>query len=824
MNAVKEEESLTCYHCGENCDGSIVSHQHNFCCNGCKTVFEILQENNLCSYYDMNATPGSSFAKEVNAKKFAYLEDEQVAKQLIQFKDGNISTVTFYMPQIHCSSCIFLLENIFKIKDGITRNSVNFLKREAHITFDNSKLNLRQVVETLASLGYEPHINLNDLTRKEKQHHLRTYYLKIGVAFFCFGNIMLLSFPEYLGISALTESPLRKFFGYLNFVLALPVLLYCANEFFVSAWSALKQKALNMDFPIVLGILAMFIRSSYEIFSHSGGGYFDTMASLVMLMLIGRLFQNRTYDTLSFERDYKSYFPVAVTTINNGNETTIPLTNLRLGDRMLVRNMELIPADSVLIKGKGNIDYSFVTGEATPISKNSGDLIYAGGKQLGGAIEVDVMKDVSHSYLTQLWNDSAFSKEEKENMTSLATKVSNWFTPIVIAIAFLASAYWWNTDLHKALNAFTSVLIITCPCALALSSPFTLGNILRILGRNKIYLKNAITIEKLAQINSIVFDKTGTLTNTKNAKIEYQLTVNGQQATDNTGLSDYETQLVKSLVYHSSHPLSKKMYEHLKGVKVIATEDFKEEEGKGIEGWVDENCVRIGSKKFLCGEVNTDGSHVSDFRHASKVYIGINGKVRGFFLVKNEYRKDFGELMNKLRQRFETYVVSGDNDAEKNFLKQHVNERNLVFHQQPADKLNVIKEIQSSGNKVMMIGDGLNDAGALKQAEVGIAISDDVNNFSPACDGIIDSTQFDKIEMLLNYSKVGVNIIKASFVISLCYNLVGISFAVQGTMSPLIAALLMPISSVTIILFTILASSFLVPQQLRANDTTHIFR
>ncbi len=804
MNAVKEEESLTCYHCGENCDGSIVFNQHQFCCTGCKTVFEILDGNNLCSYYDMNNAPGTSFKKEVNAKKYAYLEDVQVARQLIQFKDGNISTVIFYMPQIHCSSCIFLLENLFKIKNGIKRSNVNFMKREVHIAFDNSKLNLRQVVETLASLGYEPHINLNDLTRKEKEHHLRRYYLKIGVAFFCFGNIMLLTFPEYLGINALTESPLRKFFGYLNFALSLPVLFYCSEEFFVSAWGALKQKALNMDFPIVLGVLAMFIRSTYEVFSHTGGGYFDTMASLMLLMLIGRLFQNKTYDTLSFERDYKSYFPVAVTTVNNGNETTIPLTNLRLHDRMLVRNMELIPADSVLIKGKGNIDYSFVTGEATPISKNSGDLIYAGGKQMGGAIEVEVMKDVSHSYLTQLWNDSAFNKEQKENITSLATMVSNWFTPVVISIAFLASAYWWNKDLHKALNAFTSVLIITCPCALALSSPFTLGNILRILGRNKIYLKNALTIEKLAQINSIVFDKTGTLTNTKNSKIEF---VKAEE-NSNESITEYELQLIKSLVYHSSHPLSKKVYEYLKGVKIIPTEDFKEEEGKGVEGWVDENSVRIGSKKFLVGEVNADGSHVSDFRHASKVYVSINGKVRGFFLVKNEYRNGFGAMMNKLRKYFEIYVVSGDNDAEKNFLKQYVNEKNLVFHQQPAEKLCVIKQIQSDNKKVMMIGDGLNDAGALKQAEVGIAISDDVNNFSPACDGIIDSSQFDKIDTLLNYSKTGVNIIKASFVISLCYNLLGISFAIKGTMSPLIAAVLMPISSVTIILFTTIASTW----------------
>ncbi|MCW5907160.1 MAG: heavy metal translocating P-type ATPase metal-binding domain-containing protein [Chitinophagales bacterium] len=807
MNAVKEEEISTCYHCGENCDGSIVFQQHRFCCNGCKTVYELLNENNLCSYYDLNQTPGTSLKSAPSNKKFAYLDDAEVKQQLIQFSDDNVSTVTFYIPRIHCSSCLFLLENLHRLKDGVQRCRVNFLKREAHITFDNSKLSLRQVVETLANIGYEPSINLNDLNRKETGQHLRQYYLKIGVAFFAFGNIMLLTFPEYLGIDALTESPFRKFFGYLNFVLALPVLLYSSQEFFVSAWNALKQKALNMDVPIVLGILAMFVRSAYEVFSHTGGGYFDTLASLVLLMLIGRLFQNKTFYTLSFERDYKSYFPVAVTLVNNGTESSIPLTKLRVGDRMLVRNMELIPADAVLIKGKAAIDYSFVTGEASPVAKQSGDLIYAGGRQTGSAIEVEVVKDVSHSYLARLWNDAAFGKSQKQPVTSLATKAGKWFTPVVITIAFIAAAWWWNTDMQKALNAFTSVLIITCPCALALSSPFTLGNVLRILGQHKIYLKNAIAVETLAQIDTIVFDKTGTLTNTKNARIEFVNGANGEAT-----LSDYELQLVKSLVYHSSHPLSRKVCDYLKGIGIIPTEDFKEEEGKGIEGWVDENCVRVGSKKFLIGEENADGSKVSDFRHASKVYVGINGKVRGFFLVKNEYRKGFGELMKSLVKLFSLFVVSGDNDAEKNFLKQYVPENNLIFHQQPADKLEVIKELQASGKKVMMIGDGLNDAGALKQADAGIAISDDVNNFSPACDGIIDSEKFETIHSFLRYCRSAVNIIKVSFAISIAYNIVGVYFAVQGTMSPLVAAVLMPISSVTIIAFTTLSSYLAKPK------------
>jgi Cu+-exporting ATPase len=607
---------------------------------------------------------------------------------------------------------------------------------------------------------------------------------------------MLLSFPEYLGIDILSETPMRKFFGYLNFAIALPVMFYCAAEFFQSAWGALKQKSLNMDIPIALGILVMFLYSAFEIFTHTGAGYYDTLASLVLLMLIGRYFQNKTYDTLSFERDYKSYFPVAVTVTNNGKETAIPLFKLRVGDRLLIRNQELIPADAVLIKGNANIDYSFVTGEATPISKKGGDTIFAGGKHIGSTIELEVTKEVSHSYLTQLWNDTAFSKTESENVTSLATRISKWFTPIVLVIAVAAGLYWLGADLQRALNAFTAVLIITCPCALALSSPFTLGNVVRTLSNNHIYLKNGGVVEKLAATNAIVFDKTGTLTNTKNAKITFE----------GEALSDYELQLVKSLVYHSSHPLSRKIYEALAGVSVIPTNDFRETEGMGIEGWVDENCVRIGSKKYLYGENMPNAQNYSEFRHASKVFVGINSKVYGCFVVKNEYRSGFGELMHALRKKFQLYVVSGDNDAEKNFLKEYIPEQNLIFHQQPADKLTFIREIQNKKQHIIMIGDGLNDAGALKQADVGIAISDDVNNFSPSCDAIIEASAFNRLDALLRFAKDGVNIIKISFLISLIYNIIGLSFAVKGTMSPLVAAILMPLSSTTIILFTTMAS------------------
>ncbi len=798
-----------CYHCGASCNGHIVASSKEFCCQGCKAVYEILNSNELGDFYNLNNKPGVSL-KNVVSTRFDYLDDELVKRRLIKFSNTDSSKVTLYIPKMHCSSCIYLLENLHRINPAIMASHVNFGKREVSITFNHQNISLRQVAEQLGAIGYEPLIQLDSLNSPPAHNPLRTYYIKTGVAFFAFGNIMLLSFPEYLGLDALNESTFYSFFGYVNFALALPVMFYCASEFFSSAYHALKQRTLNMDVPIVLGIVAMYARSSYEVFSHTGAGYFDTLASLILLMLIGRLFQNKTYDSLSFERDYQSYFPVAVTVVNNGIEQQIPLIKLRTHGHILVRNMELIPADTILLKGNANIDYSFVTGEATPIPKKAGDMIYAGGKQVGGVIELEVIKEVSQSYLTQLWNDAAFDKTQQKNISTLATQVSRWFTPAIILVATAAMLFWWNRDLHRALNAFTSVLIIACPCALALSSPFTLGNVLRLLGRNKIYLKNALAIEKLAQVNAIVFDKTGTLTNTKHAKIDF---VNPNEQPVQLSIEDLK--LVKSLVYHSSHPLSKKINELLNDYSRYNTEDFKESEGRGIEGWINEHHVKIGSKKYIYGEHYPGANAESDFRHASKVYVCIDGDVRGFFMVKNEYRKGFSNLISGLLKKQQVFILSGDNDAERNFLKQYLPESNLQFNRTPGGKLQFIKEQQLKGAQVMMVGDGLNDAGALKQANVGMVISDDVNNFSPACDAIVDASQFENISRLLLVARNSMKVIKLSFAISLLYNCVGIYFAAQGTMSPIVAAILMPLSSVTIIAFTTLSSAYISKQNLK---------
>ena len=805
VKAAKVEQAV-CYHCGENCvEEVLMIEEKTFCCNGCKTVFEILQENNLCNYYQLNNTPGTSLKNRFHTTKFEYLDEEDVIKKIVKFDNGISQKVIFTIPTIHCSSCIYLLENLPFINPAIKNATIDFLKKQISITYSTQDFSLRKTVELLTNIGYEPAINLADIDQTKKEESNTPYYLRLGVAFFCFGNVMLLSFPEYLGIDFLAEANFRKFFGYINLVLGLPILFYSAAPFFKSAYQAIKNKSLNMDIPIVLGMLVMYFRSMYDIFLQNGGGYIDTLASLTFLMLVGRMFQNKTYDYLRFDRDYKSYFPVSVTVMEGETERAISLKKLQVNDTIFIRNHEIIPSDARLLSAEASIDYSFVTGESVPIPQKEGDLIFAGGKNVGKSILLTVEKNVSHSYLTQLWNDQSFKKEAKKQLTTLSLAVSRWFTPIVLAIAFIGFGYWyWLHDIDKAINAFTAILIITCPCALALSSPFTLGNLLRLLSNSSIYIKNNESIEMLSKIDAIVFDKTGTLSSSVAGKIN---------SIGNFSQEDFND--IKALTKNSSHPLSKRIHESIAATENATVENFIEVEGKGIKGIVNGKTIAIGSKKWL-GITMENDSAISTL--ATQVFVKKDGENIGYFEVQHEFREGISTVLQNLNNEYEVYVLSGDNDNSKNYLQQFLKAENLFFLQTPQNKLDFIKNLKAKGKRVMMIGDGLNDAGALQSSDMGIAIADDVNNFSPACDAIIQADKLKSLPQLLQAAKTGMTIIKASFVASFMYNMVGIYFAMQGTMTPLVAAILMPISSISIIGFTTFMSIYNYKHNFPQND------
>ncbi|MCB2204536.1 heavy metal translocating P-type ATPase metal-binding domain-containing protein [bacterium] len=788
------DEELLCYHCGDRCDSADVAiGDKYFCCNGCKTVYEMLAEKDLCDYYSIDDDRrGKSPLDSGYSHRYDYLDDETVAAQLIDFSDGDTRMASFRIPSMHCSSCIWLIERLNALNPGVVSSRVNFPRKEATITWNATRVSLREIVILLASIGYEPYISLQDVAEKRRHVSNRKLYYRIGIAGFAFGNIMLFSFPEYLAGGGEMDPVFRFVFRYLNVLLSIPVFFYSSSEYFASAWAGLKQRYLNIDVPISLGITMLFGRSLYEIFAHVGPGFLDSFTGLVFFLLIGKIFQKKSYDALNFDRDFRSYFPLSVAVKDDEGEHNIPLTRLEIGDRIVIRNQELVPADAVLLKGEANIDYSFVTGEADLIAKKSGDRIHAGGRQVGQAVELEVIKDIEQSYLTRLWNNDVFTKESHGRLTAMVDRISRHFTAAVLAIALGAAVYWWIVDPSIVTTVFTAVLIVACPCALALSSPFALGSAQRIFGNNAFYTKNTETVEMLARVDSIVFDKTGTLTQTGSTQVHWH----------GPALKDEERMLVRSLLRQSTHTLSRQVFTSLAGDVTHEVASYEEVPGKGIEGVIEGRRVLIGSAEWAWRE---NASPVDT--RSTAVYVSIDGVPRGHFTVPNLYRDGLTDLVTALREHYDLYILSGDSDREQSRLRSVFGEDvPMHFEQTPEDKLRFVQQLRAGGSNVMMVGDGLNDAGALKAADVGISISEDINTFSPACDGILSAGEFGVFNRLLEFSRTSVNIVKASFVISFGYNIVGLSFAVAGMLSPLVSAILMPVSSVTVVAFTTIAT------------------
>lgn len=872
-----------CFHCGTRCRAGIFERDNKvFCCRGCLTVFEILTENGLTDFYQLSAAAGVRVAGATSEDQFKFLDEPAVRERIVDFADPKLTRVTFHIPSIHCIACVWLLENLFRLKPGLGESQVNFPRKELSLAFDTGNVRLSEVVALLASLGYAPELKLSALEARPLNRARRRLWVQLGLAGFAFGNIMLFSISAYLGLDTFAGPGFRKLVGAISLLLALPVVTYSAQDYWRAAWTSLRQRLLNIDVPIAAGLVAIFAQSTYEVVTGRGEGYFDSLTGLIFFLLIGRLFQQKTYDRLAFDRDYKSFFPLSVTrkehrpparledesnragTVPGAPvENQVSLAQLVVGDRLIIRNGELIPADARLISGPALIDYSFVTGESEPVEKKVDDYLYAGGRQMGGAIEVEMVKAVSQSYLTSLWNQDAFRKDQRATLNQLTNTYSQRFTKVVIGIAVGAAVFWAFVNPEVSLKAFASVLIVACPCALALAAPFALGTGQRVLARRNVYLKNPYVLEILARVDAVIFDKTGTLTaagagsvtwvgataaptpvlspgesdqrsqnrdepEAVSGSVGFQKSDDGQlrfplPAGEGRGegaaLTETEERWLFSMTRHSTHPLPVRIGEAIKQHHFPEpVRSFLETPGCGMEGSVDGHEIWMGSAAWLEGRgVQTSSSSSSSYSNGdadsrtttrtttnkgSVVHVAVDGKYRGHFVMASAVRPETGRLVGGLSRDCEVALLSGDNEKERGtFAALFGPAARLCFNQSPLDKLNFIKGRQDAGRTVMMVGDGLNDAGALKQSDVGVAVVENVSAFSPASDVILAAGMVSRIAVVLRYARRSVRVVRAAFWISTLYNVVGISIAASGKLSPVVCAILMPLSSISVVAF-----------------------
>ncbi|MGP8201538.1 MAG: heavy metal translocating P-type ATPase [Limisphaerales bacterium] len=787
-----DADDVGCFHCGTPVRGAVFrSGDKAFCCGGCQAVFELLTENGLGDFYRFGNAAGVRAKSAPKVEEFGYLDEPELRERLVDFADERVTRATFRVPSMHCIACVWLLENLFRLNPGIGYCRVNFPRKEVSITFETRKVKLSEVVALLASLGYAPQFDFSDSEGRRRTPASRRLWLQLGVAGFAFGNIMLLSISSYLGLDAFSGPGLRKLFGWISLALALPAVVYSASGYWQAAWLALRKRIVTIDVPIAVGIAALAAWSTGEVLTGRGPGYFDSLTGLLFFLRCGKLFQQKTFDRLAFDRDYKSFFPLSILRRKEGKEERISLSQLRAGDRLVVRNGELIPSDARLISGPAMMDYSFVTGESEPVEKIAGDHLYAGGRQIGGAIEVETVKEVSQSYLTSLWNQDLLFKEKKPSLETLTNRYSRSFTIIVLTVAAGAALFWSLYDSTRALPSFVSVLIVACPCALALAVPFTLGTAQRILARRKVFLKNASVIEALARTDTVVFDKTGTLTSSGAGSIVFW----------GKPLREEEEGCIFSLAQHSTHPHAVRVAKSIEGKHPAQpVQSFSETAGCGIQGIVAGRDVCLGSAAWLKSRNVAVQSPATAI--GSIVHIAINGSYRGCYTLASALRPGADEAIRKLSEDYELALLSGDNEKERErFVGLFGESGHLHFNQSPMNKLNFIRQLQAPGRTVLMAGDGLNDAGALKQSDVGVAVVESIGAFSPASDVIMSADMVPHLHEVLRFAKASVRVVQLSFVISAIYNLIGISIAARGLMSPVICAILMPLSSVTVVVF-----------------------
>lgn len=785
-------EHLICYHCGQDCkEDSIQFNEKNFCCSGCKSVYELLTTNQLDDYYDCELRPGIS----PNEQDFSFLDNLNYKRRLIQFSNGQIAKISFYIPKIHCQSCLYLLENISKLKPGIEKSQLNFSKKEITIWYSEGEIQLSEIASFLSRIGYEPLINLDiedKETKKKVNLKQRDLLIKLGVAGFCTGNSMLFSFPEYLGLEDLGFS---QFFGYFNLFLGTISVFFAGNDYFKNVWNHIKLKKLTIEAPILLGILVAYFRSVWEILIHSEAGYMDSVSGLIFLLLVGKWFQQKSIDYLSFERNFKSYFPLVVNKlVNNSEEVSLALRDIIIGDKIIIRSGEIIPADAILLKGKGKMDYSFVTGESEEIEIEKGNLLYAGGKLIGESIQIEIIKKLEQSYLTQLWEQDSFKNtlHKTENWENFANKAAIYFTIGLLVLSTTVGIYWWFENPSIGAHVVVSILVIACPCALAISYPFALGQGIRWAAKKNFFLKNIQSFERLAMVDTLVFDKTGTLTLHKTNKKPRMVLET---------IKEGEWSLIYSLVDQSTHPLSRQLKRFIEEnffVQKSKLVEFKNILGKGIEGKFENGMViQLGSSKWIKGSNSVKEDF---FSSESSIYISINHSYKGYIEFPWMNREGIEGMLLSLKNDYDLFLISGDKNGNKGILTDLFKAENMRFECSPMDKLNFIKELQKQGRKVAMIGDGLNDAGALKQADLGIAVSDDHLHFTPASDGILLGAELKNLKTFIQFSRYGMTIIRKSFYLSLVYNSIGLFFAIQGSFSPLIAAIIMPINSISMLI------------------------
>jgi len=798
---------IECDHCGLPVPAGLVDPETElqFCCSGCRVAWEVIHEHGLDSYYDIkHRIDAPEQAAHRSGKSFSEFDDPTFQELYCHHLPSGLATIELYLEGVHCAACVWLVEKLTVVVDGVAEVRLDLGRSLAHVTWDAQTTPLSEVARFLDSIGYTPHPFRGVEARDMARHEERALIIRIAVAGAVAGNVMLIAFALYGGHFHGITGQFEQLFRWLSLGLSLPSVLWCAAVFYRGAWGALKTRTLHMDLPIAIGILAGFIQGALNTIRGSGEIYFDSVTVLIFFLLVGRFVQRRQQRAAASSTELLfSLTPSTARLVESGGIREVPLEALRAGEVVEVRTGDSIPADGVVIEGSSTLDRSLLTGESLPESVAAGDPAHAGTVNLSGRLLVEVRATGEDTRIGRLMRLVEEGAQRRAPVVLLADRISGWFVAIVLALAALTLLIWLRLDPANAVEHAVALLIVSCPCALGLATPLAVSAAIGRAARRGILIKGGDALENLARPGRMILDKTGTLTEGRLAVVRWW----GNESVRG---------LVAAVEEHSAHPVARALSEAFVGGEKAVASEVHEITGAGIRGVCDGHRVLVASPGHAVGELGAlpaeAAAAVSDFagEGMSPVVVAVDDRVVAVAGIGDPLRSDTAESLDAIRRRgWQVEILSGDHPAVVKSVLRGVGFEPAAGRgaASPEDKLEVVREAAEQG-PVAMVGDGVNDAAALAAATVGIGVHGGAEAALAAADVYLGRPGLAPVVELLNGSRRTLGVIRRNLVLSLTYNVVAVSFAITGHMSPLLAAVLMPLSSMTVVLSSYKARTF----------------
>jgi Cu2+-exporting ATPase len=776
-----------------------------FCCNGCRVAYEVIHEHGLDGYYEIKSRiEAPEQPAQRSGRGFAEFDDPAFHNLYCRALPSGLATVELYLEGVHCAACVWLVEKLTVVVEGVAEVRLDLGRSLATVTWNPETTPLSQVARFLDSIGYAPHpfrgVEARDMARREE----RALLIRIAAAGAIAGNVMLIAFALYGGHFHGITDEFKTLFRWVSLGLALPSVIWCGSVFYRGAWGALKTRTLHMDLPIAIGILAGFIQGAINTIRGAGEIYFDSVTALIFFLLVGRFLQRRQQRRAASSTELLfSIAPATARLVESAGVREVPLEGLSPGNVVEIRAGDSIPADGTVVEGSSTIDRSLLTGESRPEPVAAGDPVHAGTVNLGGRLLVEVRitgEDTRIGRLMRLVEEGAMRRAP---VVLLADRISGWFVAIVLTLAAITLGIWLKLDPEHAVGHAVALLIVSCPCALGLATPLAVSAAIGHAARKKILIKGGDALENLAHPGRMILDKTGTLTEGRLGVVSWW----GNESVK---------PMVAAIERHSAHPVAQALSSGLTASEVPEAGKVREITGAGISGVCDGRRVVVASTSHIARELGglpeeaaAAANSLAD-QGLSPVAVAVDERIVAIAGIGDPLRQDSAASVAAIRDRgWRVEILSGDHPAVVRSIAGQVGVAPEAARgaATPEDKLEAVREAASE-TTVAMVGDGVNDAAALAAASVGIGVHGGAEAALAAADVYLGRPGLEPVVDLLRGSRRTLGVIRRNLVFSLAYNIVAVSFAITGHMSPLLAAILMPLSSMTVVLSSYRARTF----------------